>query len=457
MNPIQRGGWPGYSAADFNPLTGVLNTTVANRLKPWHVRTVVVWIHWSEVQPTAGTTQQEMADYIGLLLDQVDAHCIAAGRDPLPIFMRPYPSDIPDWINVTIPAVTGATANRLDVYGDGTLYAAHTLGTYTNAAGSGLHCVSFSRAQPATFGVNNPYPHDPVYQRFVMDWQDAINTGLEAADPDGTRVPLIHFLGPSMQSNTMANPTNLQEIFSRTGAPDKAWQTGAYVADPIDNAWTVTKHKEAFGAFATRFAGLSASQNRAWVFNFCVDDAIFNTDQIAVLNQLKLLHPAGQNAVIVKIENLHTFITHTFRKVYRANPGSSSPVAADWSVANTKPHGWEVWAPLTLISTPGVLAPKATAYLTPTADATPPITSPLDFTEMTGNVFNTIFPADWGGAPSGDGDPLWLELFGWDTDPVTLSTFPEWDAWAGSVTKRMRNRVGEVRLNANGTVRVATR
>ena len=232
--------------------------------------------------------------------DAIDAGCVANSRPKgcLPVFLKPYFIREPAWSyrgpGVQLPTVATNALGMKVVIRPTDPNGTDAWNMYNYLGG-----VTANRAIPIST--------DPVWQQQVATLTSGVAGWLGSVDPNATRVPVLHFAGPAMDSLTM-----------RPG-PDKLF---AYLSDDsVDTLgmnWTKSRHIDSWLAAADNMAAIAKENptlgKRAWVFDFTVLPpnprnrsliSLNTAEQARVFDALSRSHPRGPGAVIAKTESLH--------------------------------------------------------------------------------------------------------------------------------------------------------
>jgi hypothetical protein len=281
-----------------------------------YIHGISLMVGWSDLAPSP-TTPYGDPQVVGSLLHLLDTAEQRAGRSHLPVFLKFYPDDLPDWLR-TLPIATRPTPRT------------NTLGMKVLALPS----------DDANYGsaTDVPYSVDPVYQAAVQRLMHTIDRGLAMSDPTAHQIVALSFIAPFMLSNEMGTPLPANAIFRDRGT------------DPYWHLWTRHGHIAAIAHFAKVMASESQFATRVWVFNFVTSTIISTADQVPVFRAVESAHPAGQAAVLAKTENLTanftnatgTAVTGSWRSRYLTDPWAPLNF-----VAHHHYHEWEMWLPFT--------------------------------------------------------------------------------------------------------------
>lgn len=248
---------------------------------------------WRDLEPEPGVP---VAGSLNRIFARLDAATATAGLPGgLPVHLKLYPSDLPRW--------------------------------WRRADGDPDPGPRPPRRSPSSA--------DPAYRAEIRRLVEEVAGWLGRRDPAARRVPVVHFAGPAMTSNTMRRPARRPDDPS----PDPSRED----------------HLAAWLEAATHFARQPAFAARYWVVNLTWQrprggsSGVPLEDQQAVVRALEGLHPAGPAGVIVKTESLCVRFQRgvcpplgclSFRKASAG--GEEAPYR--WISRRAGRHGWELWA-----------------------------------------------------------------------------------------------------------------
>eukprot|EP00041_Stephanoeca_diplocostata_P016769 m.331476 g.331476 ORF g.331476 m.331476 type:complete len:346 (-) comp20479_c0_seq1:716-1753(-) len=236
-------GFPHLGGGSRGPTDAELDILAAST----HVHGVGLHISWSDLQPTANS--EISAASIASLAARLDHACELQGRVDCPhIFPKLYMSELPDWAfsdpswsTLPSPGVPAVRQNKLL-----------------------RNMTVISYVDPASTAVSNishvPVATDAAYHDILHDLFGCIARWVGDYDPSGTRVSMLHAVGPAMTSVQMRIPDGLEEFFPNQGA------------DLLGLGWSKEKHIQAWTSTITSIMTDSATAHvtstRCWVFDY---------------------------------------------------------------------------------------------------------------------------------------------------------------------------------------------
>ena len=401
-----------------------------------YITAVSLHFSWNDIQPAPPPAPLTF-DRLTAALDASDAGCAANGRPKgcLPVFLKPYFAREPDW-SYTGPAVRAPTVATNALGMKVVVRPTDLNGTDVWNGKNGLGGVTANRAIPISI--------DPAWQRQVATLTRAVACWLGSVDPDATRVPVLHFAGPVMDSLTM-----------RPG-PDQLF---TYISndlgvDTLGMNWTKPGHIASWEAMAHGMAAAAKEHptlgKRVWAFDFTVlppnptNASLISMDtaeQTRVFDALARSHPRGPGAVIAKTESLHvnlaahcTFCTlkpdpelpmgTSF--VHQYVPSRAAAIPYSFIGGRQFRHGWENFNGLAMKSLPSNRSSVPAMY---------PIPQLANFSMFTD--LNSTAPV----SPQGT---LWAEV--WRFEGVNTSTAPACDSPA-ALAEHLRRWDSDLRVN----------
>lgn len=312
---------------------------------------------WADIQPRAPSPGDSgfSSSLLDAFLDSIDAACVAEGlpKACLPVFLKPFLAREPDWSYRGPPATTNRPTIAMNELG-------------MRVVVQPREWIPFPNDVVPNSTI--PISTDPAWQRqvnaataFVADW-------LERADPNATRVTMVHFFPPVMTSLQMRpGPQQLFEYMANNGT------------DTIGMDWSKAAHIDAWRKHARNMSYYPAFSKRVWAFDFTnlpkhapkngsgpVPLYLDTSDQKLVFDELVAAHPRGPGAVVAKTESLHVDLgtpPNASRCDFVPDPvHSPRSFARQYAQAADIPyaligsrkwrHGWENFAPLEMPALP---------------------------------------------------------------------------------------------------------
>tara|TARA_B100000941_G_scaffold275872_1_gene238056 strand:- start:429 stop:1874 length:1446 start_codon:yes stop_codon:yes gene_type:complete len=298
------------------------------------VQAIALGISMADMHPNEGDPIS--FEVLEKCLRRLDQACQQAGRTrPLPVFYKPYLEHMPLWMmNPDVPESDKPqlVTNRLGM---------QVIRMPARRSPTG-------KALPAR---DQPISTCPVYQQYIRHMVAKLGAWLTEHDPDALRIPLIHFVGPAMNSNQMRTP--LPGVFPNQGD------------DALGVGWTKQKHLDAWCHMTDTMDSYPAFAKRCWVFNmtnlagspkYPKAMKLSTAEQSRVMQRLEKSHPDGASAIIVKTESLCV----NFDRRQSTNPYAQAPKADfrrqmiedpdgkpyDLLARRQFGHAWENWSAL---------------------------------------------------------------------------------------------------------------
>ena len=422
-----------HGRSQFPPMTPADWTALAGNS---YIVAVSLHFSWADIQPDPPPAPLSF-DRLTAALDAIDAGCAANGRPKgcLPVFLKPYFAREPEWSDpgpgVRVPTVATNALNMKVVVRPTDLTGADVWNKNNWLGG-----VTSNKAIPIST--------DPGWQRQVAKLTRAVAGWLGRVDPNATRVPVLHFVGPVMDSLTMRpGPDQLFEHLSDDGS-----------VDMLGMNWTKPRHIAAWEAAAHGMAAAAEEHptlgKRAWAFDFTVlppnpkHQSLISMDtaeQARVFSALARSHPRGPGAVIAKADSLHVNLAahctycglkpdpelpsgQSFAHQYLNSPAGAIPYSFIGS--RRFRHGWENFEALAMNSLPSNRSSVPAMY---------PIPQLARFS-MYADLNST--------APVSPQGTLWAEV--WRFEGVGTSTAPACDTPA-ALADHLRRWDSDLRVN----------
>lgn len=316
-----------------------------------YIRALCIAVSWKDLYPSS-LTQPINTQLIEQFYDELDSIAkTLINRPTLKLFLNPVLESLPKYLIAQQDSMV--TGLHMTVNTPAIQY-------YTNVNANG-------EREYIPISTNNNY------KALLKKTLDDLDAWLHTYDPDGTKIPMFHYVGPSMNSCTMRMQDALAPYFP---AQDSS-------SLPLVDKWTKTDHINAFKEFAgymvtnkPGFAGRNlvfnyTSQVRKWDATatpprFKPDFYLTTAEQVAVFDSLRNGRSADlKSAVLSKTESLCVNFKHSVEKNSDCRDCSSScksdysqELAANWmhqflnrpndipyrKIGNDRLfHGWEIW------------------------------------------------------------------------------------------------------------------
>lgn len=303
---------------------------IATIIRQPFVQALALGMTWEDLQPGPG---EFTFDKVQMCLDAIARYSQQAGRpQSMPVLLKLYVADFtPRWMmSDTVDESTEphVVTNKIGMK-------VLRMPSHQDATGRRLEARE------------HPFSIDPVYHEQLRKMMAVLAAGLDRVDPKAVRVPMIHVIGPAMNSNQMRMPG--VDLFPNRG--EDRWGAG----------WTKEKHLAAWKSVCVSMRDFPAFAKRVWVFNFTNLRArtpgalaLTTSDQVSVFDAIRAAHPAGPAAVVAKEESFTVDFGRAGNKV-PTSEGSRwrnqmlehrEQIPYYYLAELPLAHAWEVWAGL---------------------------------------------------------------------------------------------------------------